>query len=142
MNQARQVPPPSESQLKKRKGPDPPPPADGDTSTKRTKISEPGGLVPNWKKSVGLLSHIAKKHPIEFVDDEDVVEEGEFDRAEGPETLNAVRASKPSTVRIDSKSVSHYHMYLGPDSQTAQLDRHENHPAPHQHSSLGHAAQT
>jgi hypothetical protein len=58
---------------------------------------------------VGLLSHIARKRPIEFVSDneDDFVEpvEGEFDRSEGSETLDAVRATKPSTVRIDDKLV-------------------------------------
>ena len=68
---------------------------------KRVKPSEPGGLVYDWKKNAGLLHCIAKKHPIEFVDDDDVVEgEGEFDKAEQPGTLDAVRASKPSAVRI------------------------------------------
>ena len=112
MNGARQVPPsaPTNPQLKKRKGPELARAINGNSSTKRAKVSQPGGLVPNWKKKadVGLLQHIARKNPIEFVNDEDNVVEGEFDRAEGPETLNAVRASKPSTVRIDSKSVSHF----------------------------------
>ena len=112
MNGARQVPPasagPTESQLKKRKGPEPAPAVDSNPSTKRAKPSQPGGLVPNWKKKadVGLMQHIARKNPIEFVDDENDPVEGEFDQCEGQDTLNAVRAAKPSTVRIDSKSVS------------------------------------
>lgn len=106
MNEVRQVPP-TESQSKKRKGPEPPTPVAGNTSTKRTKASEPGGLVPNWKKKtdVGILEHIARKRPIEFIDDEDDLVEGEFDRSEGQDTLDAVRATKPSTVRIDDKLV-------------------------------------
>ena len=65
------------------------------------------GLVNNWKKKtdVGLLEHIAHKHPIEFIDDDDDMVEGEFDRSEGQDTLDAVRATKPSTVRIDDKLV-------------------------------------
>jgi hypothetical protein len=102
VNEVRQVPPPS--QLKKRKAPELPPPVDGNTSTKRIKASEPGGLLPNWKQnaSVGLLEHVAYKHPIEFIasDDKDNVE-GEFDRSEGMKMLDAVRAAKPSTVRVD-----------------------------------------
>ena len=43
---------------------------------------------------------------MEFVDEGDEMVEGEFDKAEGPDTLNAVRASKPSTVRVDTKLVS------------------------------------
>jgi hypothetical protein len=57
---------------------------------------------------VGLLSHIARKRPIEFIDNEDDSAEpveGEFDRSEGADTLAAVRAAKPSTVRIDDKLV-------------------------------------
>jgi hypothetical protein len=111
VNEARQVPPPS--QLKKRKGPDPSPPVDGH-ATKRTKTSDPGGLVPNWKKSVDILSHIANKHPIEFVDDEDHVSvEGEFDRAEGSGTLGAACEStypKFPTVKIDKMLVRDYHI--------------------------------
>jgi hypothetical protein len=111
VNEARQVPPPT--QLKKRKGPDLPPSVDGNT-TKRTKTSDPGGLVPNWKKSVDLLSHIANKHPVDFVDDEDHVSvEGEFDRAEGSGTLGDVREStypKFPTVKIDRKLVRDCHI--------------------------------
>ncbi len=109
VNVVRQVPPPPSS--KKRKAPEPPqPPAvDGNTSTstKRPTI-KPGGLVANWKQNVqvgGLLDNIACKNPVEFVDEGDDLVEGEFDKAEGPDTLNAVRASKPSTVRVDTKLV-------------------------------------
>lgn len=105
MNEVRQVQPPPPSQLKKRKGPDPPPPAVGNTSSKRTKTSEPGGLVYNWKENAGLLYHIAKKRPVEFIDDDDDIAQGEFDTAEQPDTLKAVRASKPSTVRVNPVSV-------------------------------------
>ena len=143
MNEARQVPPPSQS--KKCKDPKPSPPVDGNTSAKRTKVSEPGGLVSNWKKKtdVGLLEHIARKRPIEFLDDEDDLVEGEFDRAEGPDALNAVRDSKPSTVRIDSKLVSRIIIYTWTLAylQTVQLERHKNHPTAHLHSTIEHAAQ-
>lgn len=105
MNDARQVPPPPPVQLKKRKGPELPPPVDGKTNAKRHKISEPSGLVYDWKKNAGLLEHIAKRRPIEFVDSEDDLVEGEFDKAEQPNTLNAVRASKPSIVRVNPVSV-------------------------------------
>jgi hypothetical protein len=107
VNNTRQVLPPPPSQSKKRKGPEPPPPVEANTSTKRTRTTEPGGLVRNWKRDVSILEHTAHKHVMEFVDDEDDLAdpEGEFDRAEGPGMLNAVRASKPSTVRIDSKLV-------------------------------------
>ena len=111
MNGVRQVRPagPTESQVKKRKDPEPALAVDANSSSKRAKVSQPGGLVPNWKKKtdVGLLQHIARKHPIEFIDDDnDDLIEGEFDRSEGQDTLNAVRATKPSTVRINSKLVS------------------------------------
>ena len=98
-------PPPSQS--KKRKDPEPSPLVNGNTSAKRTKVSEPGGLVSNWKKKtdVGLLEHVARKHPIEFIDDDNNMVEGEFDRSEGQDTLDAVHAAKPSTVRIDDKLV-------------------------------------
>lgn len=137
MNDARQVPPnppPSGSQLKKRKEPDSdlPPPVDGNASTKRTKTSNPGGLVTNWKQSVGLLEHVANKHPIDFFDDEDVTVEGEFDNAEGPDMLNAVRASKPSTVKIESKMVSRMIMSNWSYLPTVQLVRHQVHKAPYQ----------
>lgn len=51
------------------------------------------------------MEHIARKRPIEFADDEDDPVEGEFDKAEGSDTLNAARDSKPSTVRVNTKSV-------------------------------------
>lgn len=131
MSEARQFPPPSQS--KKRAGPDPPPPVDGNTSTKRTKVSEPGGLVSNWKKkiNVGPLEHIACKRPIKFIDDEeDNIVEGEFDRAEEPDTLNAVRASKPSIVRVESKLVRLLSYLIRHTYQTVHVGRHETCPAP------------
>lgn len=111
VNDARQVLPSQPPQLKKRKAPEPSPSVDANTSTKRTKTSEPGGLVPNWRRKadVGILNHVAHKHSIEFVDEEDIVE-GEFDKAEALETLCAVRASKPSTVRVDKKLVCGFHI--------------------------------
>ena len=51
------------------------------------------------------MEHIAHKRPIEFADDKDDPVEGEFDKAEGSDTLNAARDSKPSMVRVDTKSV-------------------------------------
>jgi hypothetical protein len=107
VNSARQVQPPPPSQLKKRRGELPPPDGNTSSGTKRFKPSEPGGLVYNWKENAGLLDHIARRRPIQFVDEEDdIVEvEGEFDRAERTETLNAVRDAKPSTVRVNSVSV-------------------------------------
>lgn len=110
MNEARQVlPPQAPTQSQKRKASEPPPPGEANSSTKRVKASEPGGLLPNWKRnaSVDILTHIARKNPIQFVDDEDdlPVVEGEFDRSEGTDTLEAVRATKPATVRIDDKLV-------------------------------------
>jgi hypothetical protein len=110
---ARQVPPPPLPHSKKRKAAEPPPPAEGHTSTKCTKASEPGGLLPNWKKDVGILEHIARKNPIEFVDEEDDLVVGEFDKPEGLEMLNAVRASKPSAVRIETKSVCDHLIGVG-----------------------------
>lgn len=109
MNEARLTPP---SQIKKRKGPEPPPvvAVDGNTN-KRTKTSEPGGLVPNWKKNAGIMSSVTHKHPVDseavFIqgDNEDDLVEGEFDKDESTDTLNTVRASKPSTVRINTKVV-------------------------------------
>jgi hypothetical protein len=68
-------------------------------------MSEPGGLVSNWKENADLQTSITNKHPVEFVDDEDDFVEGEFDRAEQQDTLKAVRASKPSTVRVNPVSV-------------------------------------
>lgn len=111
MNEVRQVPP-TESQSKKRKGPEPPTPVAGNTSTKRTKASEPGGLVPNWKKKtdVGLLEHIGCKRPIEFIDNEDDLVEGQFNRSEGQDTLDAVHATKPSMVRINEADVCSYYI--------------------------------
>ena len=104
MNEARHVPPPS--QIKKRKGLEPPPPSPVDgNSTKRTKISEPGGLISNWKQNIVIPSSIAHKHRMQPTDNEDDFVEGEFDKAEGLNMLNAVRISKPSTVRIDTKMV-------------------------------------
>ena len=100
MNDTQQVQP-LPYQVKKWKGPDPLPPVDGNTSTKCTKASEPGGLVRNWKPTLPL-SEIACKHPIQFDKDEDDMEEGEFDKEEGQVLLEAVHACKPSTVRIDS----------------------------------------
>jgi hypothetical protein len=86
----------------KRKGPEIPPSDDGTTlaSAKRSKTHEPSGLVSNWKQNVQLLSQHARKHPVQFNDDEDDLAEGEFDQAEGLDTLNAIRASKSSSVRI------------------------------------------
>jgi hypothetical protein len=93
VNDARKVLPPPPPQSNKRKAPDPPPPVNDNVSTKRTKASEPGGLVTNWKKHVGLLDDIARKNPIEFIDSDDAVE-GEFDKPEDPEVMSAVWASK------------------------------------------------
>jgi hypothetical protein len=102
----RQVNPPPPPHSSKRKAPDPSP---VDESVKRTKASEPGGLVTNWKKKVdlGILEHIARKNPIEFVSDEDLVE-GEFDKPEGSDLLSAVRASKNPgpVVKLEYKLVS------------------------------------
>ena len=42
---------------------------------------------------------------MEFVNEREELVEGEFDKAEGPDTLNAVRNSKPSTIRVDMKLV-------------------------------------
>lgn len=108
MIDARRVLPPPASQLKKRKAVECPAHVDGNTSTKRTKYSEPGGLIPGWKQSARILPHVANKRPqaVDLVDDDDDFIEGEFDRGEEPDTLDAVRASKPSTVRIESKLVS------------------------------------
>jgi hypothetical protein len=89
----------------KHKAPGPPAPVDGETSTKRTKTSEPGGLVPNWKQSAGITSHITKKRPIESKVDDDIFTDGEFDTPEPLATLEAIRASKPA-VKIDSVLVS------------------------------------
>jgi hypothetical protein len=69
---------------------------------KRRKASELRGLVANWKKNIDLLSHIACKHPVKFIDNEDDVAEAKFDQAEGSDILNAIHASKPSSVRIDT----------------------------------------
>jgi len=112
VNDARQVLPSQPPQLKKRRAPEPSPSVDANTCTKRPKPSEPGGLVPNWRRKtdVGILEHVARKHPIEFVDEEDDLVEGEFDKAEALETLWAVRASKPSTVRVDKKLVCDFHI--------------------------------
>jgi hypothetical protein len=104
VNDARKVPPPPLPQTKKRKAPDPPPPVEVDSSAKRPKVSEPGGLVRNWKKSVGILEHIARKNPIEFIDSDEVAE-GEFDKPEGSDMLSAVRASKKATGFVDHKLV-------------------------------------
>jgi hypothetical protein len=108
VNEARHVPAPTSQIVKKRKAPERPeqPPLVHDsTSTKRMKASDPGGLVANWRQKTDLLSHIARKNPIEYIDDEDDFIEGEFDRAERSDVLSAVRASKPSTVRINTTSV-------------------------------------
>ena len=127
-------PPPLGSQLKKRKEPDSdlPPPVNGNASTKQTKTSNPGGLVTNWKQSVGLLKHIANKHPIDFFDDEDVMVKGEFDNVKGLNMLNAVRASKPSTVKIEFKTVSRMIMSNWSYLPTVQLVQHQVHKAPYQ----------
>jgi hypothetical protein len=120
VNNARQVQP-LPFQVKKRKGPDPLPPVNGNTSTKRTKASEPGGLVRNWKPTLPL-SEIARKHPIQFVKDEDDMEEGEFDKEEGQASLEAVRACKPSTVRIDARVDSRMvRVIIGTDCICLQL---------------------
>jgi len=113
--------------VKKRKGPEPPPSVDGNTSTKRTKMSEAGGLLHNWEHNVPAPSQIAKKHPIEFFDDDNDFVEGEFDRSEGPETLNAVRASKPSTVRKDLVLVCDIVIYVRTYLQVVHIDQHKNH---------------
>jgi len=85
-------------------------------------VSEPGGLVPNWKKTdVGILEHIARKRPIEFIDDKDNLIEGEFDRSEGQDTLNAVHAAKPSMVRVNNKSVCLHIICNWTSLQTTQL---------------------
>jgi hypothetical protein len=59
--------------------------------------------VSNWKQSVGAASHITNKQYIEptFIDDDEDFVEGEFDRAEQPDMLDAVRASKPPSVKGD-----------------------------------------
>jgi hypothetical protein len=106
VNDVRHVPPPPSQ--KKRKGTELPPQLGG-TNPKRTKVSEPGGLVSNWKQSIGTASHITNKQYIEPTadDDEEDLVEGEFDRAEQPDMLDAVRASKPPSVMGDhSTSVS------------------------------------
>lgn len=108
VNEAQQVPPPPSQIVKKRRAPELPPPVDD--NTKRMKTSEPGGLVPNWKKNTNLLSQIACKNPIEFIDNEDDFIEEEFNRAEGSDMLSTVRASKPPTVRVDTKLVRDYHI--------------------------------
>ncbi len=115
MTVAWQVPPLPLSQLKKR--PNPPPPVDGYTSAKRIKTSEPGGLVRNWVHNVDALSYVAKKNPIEFIDDDDGFVEGEFDKGEGSDMLSAVRESKPSSVRISSVSVSDLFISVQSSSQ-------------------------
>jgi hypothetical protein len=76
----------------KRKAPLPPPSDEGNTGTKRSKPSEPSGLVPNWKKSAGFLEFTAHKDPVESIDSDDNAE-GEFDKPESPEMLLAVRAT-------------------------------------------------
>ncbi len=103
MNDIQQVIPPPPSHSNKCKALEPAPPVNGKTTTKCTKASEPSGLVPNWKKNVGLLSHIAHKHPIEFVDKKDNLVKREFDKAERSDMLATVCASKPSTVRVKTK---------------------------------------
>ena len=142
MNDARQMQPPPPSQIKKRKGPDPPPPVDGNTSSKRIKTSEPGGLVSNWKENAGLQTRVANKLPAEFDDNEDDFVEGEFDRPEQPDTLKAVRASKPSTVKVEPVSVSVLFICdLASFLQTVCIDWHENHPTPHLQGFQQHTAQ-
>jgi hypothetical protein len=108
VNEARQVPPTPSQIVKKRRAPGLPPSVD--YNTKRMKTSEPEGLVPNWKKNTNLLSQIACRNPIEFIDDEDDFIKGEFDRAEGSDMLSAVCALKPPTVRVDTKLVRDYHI--------------------------------
>jgi hypothetical protein len=98
--------------VKKCKGPELPPSVDGNTSTKRTKMFEAGGLLHNWEHNVPALSQIAKKHPIEFFDDDNDFVEGEFDRSKGSDMLNAVRASKPSAVRKDPVLVCDIVIYV------------------------------
>jgi hypothetical protein len=113
VNDTQQVLPSQPPQLKKHKAPELSPLVDANTSTKHTKTSKSGSLVPNWrqKANVGILNHIAHKHLIEFVNEEDIVE-GEFDKVKGLETLYAVCASKPFTVRVDKKLVHGFHIWL------------------------------
>jgi hypothetical protein len=70
----------------------------------------PRGLVHNWIDNVPTLSLIAKKYPIEFIDEENFVEG--FDRNEDLDTLNAVCTFKPSIVRTDSELVCNIDIYL------------------------------
>jgi len=104
VNDTRCVPPPP-SALKKRRASDPSPPVDGSTSTKHSKASDPGGLLPNWKRNIPTLSLIAHKHPIEFVDKGEDLIEGEFNKTEGLEALKAVHASKSSTMGEKTEAV-------------------------------------
>ncbi|KAF8952644.1 hypothetical protein BDZ97DRAFT_1681027, partial [Flammula alnicola] len=68
-------------------------------SAKRNKVSEPGGLLPDWKRRVqGRPLKAQQTRQVEDDEEEQVV--GEFDNEEGPEALAAVRAAKPSTVKI------------------------------------------
>ncbi|KAI0263337.1 hypothetical protein BGY98DRAFT_940228 [Russula aff. rugulosa BPL654] len=115
VNNLRQVSSPF-SQLKKCKGLELSPPVDDNTSTKCTKTSKPGGLVPNWRKSVCPPSHIVQKHSVKYINDEDDFVEREFNRAEHPNMLNAMRASKPSLVRIDSKLITPCPIFKAPSS--------------------------
>ncbi|EDR00973.1 uncharacterized protein LACBIDRAFT_333635 [Laccaria bicolor S238N-H82] len=62
-----------------------------------------GGLLPGWKKQVGYQPGMKKQTlPARNVDNDqdDCDKLGEFDQEETPEDLAAVRASKPSMVKI------------------------------------------
>ena len=100
------------SQIKKCKASKLLPLVKDNTSTKCMciKTSEPGGLVPNWKKNTSILSPITCKNPIEFKDDKDDLIEGEFDIAKGSDMLSAVRVLKPPTVRVETKLVCDHHI--------------------------------
>ena len=106
VNDMRQVLPPASPPAKKPKAPKLPPSANGDTSTQHNKVLEPTGLVFNWRQNVGTLTHIAQKHPVEFANEGDDLIQGDFDKPEGSALLNAIRAFKNLTVRIDMKLVS------------------------------------
>ena len=110
MDEVRQAPPSSQIG-KKRKAPELPLSID-DASTRRSKPSEPGGLVPNWKQKTDLVDNIARKNPIESINDEDVFIEGEFNGAEGSDMQSAARAFKYQypTVKIDRMLVRDYHI--------------------------------
>ena len=77
-------------------------------SAKRSKPSEPGGLLASYKLKAALAK---KKNAKKLSEDQSAKEEddaitvdGEFDQEEGADALSAARAAKLNTVKIQNGS--------------------------------------